>query len=206
MTENKSQIKNWILEYEKILWIDMKKMAEDIWLTYVHLNWKHPFLTSRAVWLFHSWFKSISVWAKEESYREWRWENTETHTTPVVMAHEITHAIDWMFEWALFSDDITRKMDKLMNNGKKMGDYWHRKEVEEYVDIMKGGKWYYNMNWYWDKDVFEREVKPYVEQIFKEKFDWYRLSQKERDDIKLEEKLKSMNSITSNWLNNVTSK
>ena len=209
--DQKREIKNSILEYSKIMWVDMKKMAEDVWLTYVHLNWKHPFLT-RFLWVFHSWFKSISVWAREESYREWRWEDTQVWTNPVVMAHEITHAIDWMFEWSLFSDDITRRMDKLMNNSKNLGDYWHRKEeitarmVEEYVDIMKWWKWYYKLWWYWDKDVFEREVKPYVEQIFKEKFDWYRLSQKERDDIKLEEKPKSMNSITSNWLNKITSK
>lgn len=211
--EQRREIVNWVLEYAKIMWVDMKKMGEDAGVTYVHLNWKHPFLTSHAVWLFHWLFKSISIWADMESYREkWEWRNakTETHTVPVVMSHEITHAIDSMFEWALFSEEKTRDMRRKMNAASKLWDYWRRKEeitarmVEEYVDVMRGWEWYYTLPWYWSKEVFDAEVKPYVEQIFKEKFDWYRLSDKERDAIKLQEAPKSNNSVTATDLNKVT--
>ena len=214
--EQRRDIVNGVLEYAKYMGIDMKKMSEDAGVTYVHLNWKHPFLTSKAVWLFHWTFKSISVWADMESYREKMGQSkdakTETHTVPVVMAHEITHAIDSMFEWSLFSDQKTREMGRKMNEGKSLWAYWHSKEeitarmVEEYVDVMKGWKWYYNMRWYWNKDVFDNEIKPYVEQIFNEKFDWYRLSDKEREAIKLYEAPKSNNSVTATDLNKVTSK
>lgn len=214
--EQRREIVNGVLEYAKYMGIDMKKMSEDAGVTYVHLNWKHPFLTSKAVWLFHWTFKSISVWADMESYREKMGQSkdakTETHTVPVVMAHEITHAIDSMFEWSLFSDVKTREMGRKMNEGRSLWAYWHSKEeitarmVEEYVDVMKGWKWYYNMRWYWNKDVFDNEIKPYVEQIFNEKFDGYKLTAKERNDIKLDEAQINKNSVTASALNRVTSK
>lgn len=214
--EQRREIVNGVLEYAKYMGIDMKKMSEDAGVTYVHLNWKHPFLTSKAVWLFHWTFKSISVWADMESYREKMGQSkdakTETHTVPVVMAHEITHAIDSMFEWNLFSDVKTREMGRKMNEGRSLWAYWHSKEeitarmVEEYVDVMKGWKWYYNMRWYWNKDVFDNEIKPYVEQIFDEKFNWYKLTAKERNDIKLDEAQINKNSVTASALNRVTSK
>lgn len=209
------EIVNGVLEYAKYMGIDMKKMSEDAGVTYVHLNWKHPFLTKSAVWLFHWLFKSISVWADMESYSEkWKGRDAklETHTVPVVMAHEITHAIDSMFERSLFSDQKTREMGRKMNDWRGLWDYWWRKAeitarmVEEYVDVMKGWEWYYNMRWYWNKDVFDNEIKPYVEQIFDEKFNWYKLTAKERNDIKLDEAPKSNNSITATDLNKVTNR
>ena len=172
-------------------------------------------MTKSAVWLFHWLFKSISVWADMESYSEkWKGRDAklETHTVPVVMAHEITHGIDSMFERSLFSDQKTREMGRKMNDWRGLWDYrWRKAEitarmVEEYVDVMKGGEWYYNMRWYWDKDVFDNEIKPYVEQIFDEKFNWYKLTAKERNDIKLDEAPTSKNTVTASDLNKVTNR
>lgn len=211
------EIVNGVLEYAKVMWVDMKKMSEDAGVTYVHLNWKHPFLTSRAVWLFHWLFKSISVGADMESYREkekWKGRDgkMETHTVPVVMAHEITHAIDSMFEWNLFADTKTREMARNMNEWRRLWPYWHSKEevtarmVEEYVNVMEWWEWYYDLPWYWSKEVFDNQIKPYVEQIFQEKFDGYRLTDKERDAIKLDEAPTTKNSVTASDLNKVTNR
>ena len=207
--EQMNEIVDGIRAYSEIFGIDMKKFAEDNNIIYVHLHGGNPFLMwgMNIGWLYRrdaAWNISVSLWWKEwvmEKWEDWEMKKTDIKTTTT---HEITHAVDGMLDWKLFSNADIEILKKTMNKPKKLINYYNRpheivaRAVEQYaahkigktyyrriiknIDMDKGsvelGEKEYNYvdrQAYWDQENFDKYVKPIVEKNMKEKMKDYML-------------------------------
>lgn len=181
--EQRENIVKWIQDFEKVFWVDLKQLAKDEWIVYVDLHWWKAFL-KQSSWLYRTakntdwtYNKSVSVWWSE-SYRykdtNWEWVTENVNTT---MAHELTHFLDLYKEnnRLLPTEDRVKLRNSMIKWPKwwKWLNYWTSSEevtaraFEEYFDVAKWWKKYFDKWWYWDKENFEKIVKPAVERGIK---------------------------------------
>ena len=225
--EQMNEIVDGIRAYSNIFGVDMKKFAEDNNVIYVHLHGGNPFLMwgMSIAWLYRrdaAWNISVSLWGREwvmEKWEDWKMKKSDIKTTTV---HEITHAVDGMLEWKLFSDADTEILKKTMNKPSELINYYNRKQeivaraVEQYAAHQLGKKLYRtalaNIDWenwsvefvekeanyvdreaYWNQENFDKYVKPIVEKNMKEKMKDYLIQQPK-------------NNVIANDKNKITSK
>ena len=183
--EFRDYIRTWLTRFWKALWVDVKRLNSDLWLIYIDLNHKNPFLRKWVAWMYTHATRSLSVnWAWEKyTFKDKDWNNV-TNTVQTTLAHELTHALDHIVNWRLLPKDVKKNLDKKMNRiPEYMGSsYWHNpaeitaRAVEEYVAI-KEWVWdsYYDRWAYWNKEIFEKEVAPAIEKAFADKlWDYYK--------------------------------
>lgn len=218
--------KDWILAnslyYGRMFNLDIKKLFSDLWITVVHLNWKNPFLTKSALWVYNPKTKSISVWNGEEKYSVWKGKDKQTKSVATTFGHELTHAIDFMLDKELFSDEQTRPLLHTFNSvvSDRGADYWDSKVevtarmVEQYLWI----EWmwrrdYFKRWWYWNEELYNTYIKPAVESAFKNKLweyykEWWSAIPEGLDIDSLidEAGYDTPNSVTATDLNRVTSR
>lgn len=209
--EQMNEIVDGIRAYSNIFWVNMKKFAEDNNVIYVHLHGGNPFLMwgMSIAWLYRRdawWNISVSLWGREwvmEKWEDWKMKKSDIKTTTV---HEITHAVDGMLEWKLFSDADVEILKKTMNKPSELINYYNRKQeivaraVEQYAAHQLGKKLYrralanidresWNVEFvdkeanyvdreaYWNQENFDKYVKPIVEKNMNEKMKDYKIEQ-----------------------------
>ena len=218
--------KDWILAnslyYGRMFNLDIKKLFSDLWITVVHLNWKNPFLTKSALWVYNPKTKSISVWNGEEKYSVWKWKDKQTKSVATTFGHELTHAIDFMLDKELFSDSQTRPLLHTFNSvvSDRWADYWDSKVevtarmVEQYLWVEGMGRRDYFRKWgYWNEELYNTYIKPAVESAFKNKLweyykEWWSAIPEwfDIDSLIDEAWYDTPNSVTATSKNKVTSK
>lgn len=191
--EQKNEIVKWVMDFQKVFGINMKKMAEDLWIVYVHINGKKVFM-SKASGMFKREYNddwtiknaSISVWWVEtvrwKDEETWEWKTEEVNT---IMSHELGHVVDYLVDRNLIVGgdliDLKYSYKRPQNNHSWYAGYLRRdtevvaRAFEQYMAVEKWG-WesYYDKVGYWGKDKFENYVKPILEKAIKDKlWDWY---------------------------------
>jgi hypothetical protein len=181
----KDEIVNWINDIKDTTWVNLEKILKDDKIVIAHLNWKHPFLTKKASWLYRedmNWNKSVSVWwvesFKEKNPTTWEMDTKNVNTT---MAHEFWHTLDHLSKDKLFNNfvwDYTRNFNREWLSYNELRTYW-RTPVEvkarlfaQYVAVKKWHTDTYNKVWNWDKETFSK-IMPYIEKWLKEHFSEY---------------------------------
>lgn len=186
--QQKTEIKNGVIDFSNELGIDIKKLAENERWVYVHLNNKNPFLMKDAAGLYRPdpINKSISISVGGvESFDKIVDDKKERVRVNTTVAHELGHALDGKIKGKLFSDDIyysLRRNYKPVEFSGRGNSYWESKSeitarmIEEYIAVKKGQLGLFNREGYWNKDIFETIIKPAVEESIPKHFGDYKLS------------------------------
>jgi hypothetical protein len=182
----KAEIKNGVIDFANELGIDMKKLAENERWVYVHLNGKNPFLMKMTAGLYRLGKDSVSISVGGvESFDEIIDGKKVRKTVNTTMAHELGHALDFKLKNKLFDteflyarkNDFNRFVNGYYTRGAK---YWKSnvevtaRMIEEYVAIKKGQLGYFDREGYWNKDIFDKAIKPVVENAINKHFSEYR--------------------------------
>ena len=98
----------------------------------------------------------------------------KVHTT---MAHELWHAIDYRLKNKLFDRSFLfdRKLDMNPASKSRWNSYWKSdaevtaRVIEQYVAMAKWQDGIAEQPAMWKKDIFEKKIKPIVENMMKDK-------------------------------------
>jgi len=179
--KQKDDIIDWVNDFSNGLDLDMKKLAKDKRWVYVHLNWKNPFLTKKAAWVYRpdriNNSVSISMWWKENFtvMENWKKVKKSINTTA---SHELWHAIDWMIDYKLFDKKELLELKWNYNSTEsraRWAKYWNSDKeitarmIAQYIDVKKWKTNTYNESWNRNKEIFDKHIKPVVEKAMKEK-------------------------------------
>lgn len=210
--EQKEKIVKMVMWFQKMFGINMKKMAEKLWMVYVDVNGKNVFM-SNAAWMFRREFNddwtlknaSVSIGGTEKvRYKDtetWEWKTKQIDN---IGEHELGHVVDYILENKLFTWDDLGALHRTYKKTRRWD--WYAKYLakdrevtarvfEQFADEAKWGSNYHDQEWYWSKEDFENVVKPILEKNLKNKlWDWYI----DPETIKLQK-------VTSNAKNKITS-
>ncbi len=210
--EQKTEIKESVVDFANALGLDMKKLAKDDRWVYVHLNNKNPFLMKATAGLYRRAKNSvsISVGGREVFEKMVDGKKVKEYINPT-MAHELGHALDFKAGNKLFEDNLIRNRrydynptDEFAPRG--VGYYRRATEIvarmiEQYVSVSKGSKAFYDRQGYWKKEIFENEIKPAVEEAIKKHYSEFQTTKKvklEKRYISIEDFNKKVEDLTLN--------
>lgn len=182
--QQKEEIVNGVLQFQRVIGIDLNAISKKERWVYSHLNGKNPFLRKNAAGMYRKdiseqsvcisigGVESFDVDVKTEGKKK---EKVIVNTT---MAHELGHALDYyvksIYGTGLYTGNVSRLVYKMNNwEGLRTSKYWTRHQeivarcIEQYVYVMEGGSEYFDRSGYWSKEIFETEIKPSIESSIK---------------------------------------
>ena len=174
--EQKENIVKWVMDFQKVFSIDMKRIAEELWFVYVDLHWGNVFLSDAAGMYRREYNKdwtvknsSVSVWGSEtvrfKDKKTWEWKSEKVNTT---MSHELGHVVDRLVEWNLirgYTLSDLRRTFQHRSSPNSIFQYWPNssfvrnylsKDTEivarafgQYMDMAKWWNNYIRSDWEW---------------------------------------------------------
>ena len=200
----KKEIIDGVIDFSNMMKLDMKELAKDDRWVYVHLSGTNPFLMSGIAGLYRTRKDniSISVGGREFFYKTVDGKKVKEYINPT-MAHELGHAIDYKVNRKLIDPSLIYKLKYNYNEGDFMylEEKYYRdsaevvaRMVEEYVSVSRGGEDHYTRPGYWNKEIFDRDIKPAIEETLDKNFSEYRLKEQiTKEETKPTEEQESAN-------------
>lgn len=180
----KREITNGVIDFANALKLDMKGLAKDDRWVYVHLSGTNPFLMNGIAGLYRPGKDniSISVGGREFFYKIVDGKKVKEYITPTV-SHELGHAIDFKSNHKLIEPSLVNKLKYNYNQGEftyleqkyyRDSDEVVARMIEEYVGVAQGSEIHFDHEAYWNKQIFESEIKPAIEAGLDKQFANYR--------------------------------